>query len=369
MKFNFKHLPAILLLFCLTSAFAQINPQKDQKKRTDAERLFYAAHKIKEVDEYFATNESDNPNDSTLFCRLFYDKRGNLIKTIEYQPFAAAQKIAHRTTTTLYNYNHKNQLTSESSTADEYLLIRGALKKVSNNGMFDKDETYEYNKNGDVESKNYVSPTIVENPDKNNNIGKKIGNDVFSSKWIMYKKSYIDKYSYDKTDHLLSLTTYNDEGKPVKTSKYIYNDSSQLITNIIYNQISKKETSTIVFSYTKIPTGLLKHIEYYDEHDLITKFEDNEYDSNGNLIKEYETIKMAKRLVLDFKYNDKDQPVESKGGPVNLDNIQSKDIRHDGLSHMFYLYDDDGLLIEIKRDKKVGEEKLQGIQKLVYKKY
>jgi len=104
----------------------------------------------------------------------------------------------------------------------------------------------------------------------------------------------------------------------------------------------------------------------------MVKSQDNEYDSNGNPTKGYETIKMTKRQVLDLKYSDNGQLMESKGGPVNPGNIQSKDIRHDGLAHLFYVYDAEGLLTEIKkyeRDKATGEEKLTAIEKLIYKKY
>ncbi|WP_295655188.1 hypothetical protein [uncultured Mucilaginibacter sp.] len=356
----------IFILLLTTTTFAQTNPQKDEKKLAGADRQFYSSHKIQEVDEYLVKHESDQPTDSTLFCRMFYDKRGNLIKTIEYSPNASAQKIMHRTTTSMYNYNHKNELINKTSIAEQYLLIHNIITKANDNGMFDKDETYKYDKNGNLETRNYVSPTVEERTIENNNKLFSKGN------LVMYKRNYTDKYSYDEKGNLLILATYTDAGKPFDTKQYIYNDRSELIKNMVYNEVQKKMITTSVFNYTHIPGGLLKHMDTYDARDSIVKQNDYEYDINGNQTREYETVKTNKRLIVDFKYNGDGQTIESTGGPIDTRYTIYNDVRRDGLAHLFYSYDGDGKLVTIKKyekDPSTTKENLTAIQLITYKTY
>lgn len=336
-------LPLFLLIGASQMLFGQTNPFKDEKIMKDNERRFIVEHKIKEVDEYVVVpKDSLKTRDSSLICKFYYDKKGNITKTVRHiKMYSAANregKDFEEEVNYAYEYNASGQLSKINYTDNE-------MPKTYTT-------TYDYDSRGNL-VKQYEAPGILVTSDPNFMAG-------------------INLFEYDDAGNVTSQKRFYDSGQtPGGITTYTYNSENQLVKSASFKGEGLIKTGHKDYQYIATDKNLTRLEDIYNSKDSLKAHNEYVYDANNNQVKGYNTRKGVKFLVWDYTYNDKNQLTESKGGPSTLVGLDYKDVRRDGLAHLFYKYDKDDNLIQIKKYETDvnGMEKLTAIEKLVYKKY
>jgi hypothetical protein len=340
------------LLLIANSALAQYNPEKDEKAQYEKRSKFYAAHKIKEVKLYLLKQESGTPNDSTLFCKMNYDGNGNMVQQIRYLPNAGAFNITHRIFKTNYEYGKTSQITKQTFGIESYALTaQGNLVKNQSDPLNQVTNYYYDGKDNLLKEIYKTNITIM------NGYGH-IGD--------------TNDYNYDANSNLIRRTQYTAEGKLSSTNTYTYNKKNELIGEAYFEDTSKIAFTHSDFKYTHTQEGIIKTVYQFSGTNTLVGQWEYDYDNRDNLIKTYEIKGSIRKLLRAFKFNKQNQLIESRGGPVKDRDLVVEDVRSGLMAHLFYVYDTEGLLTEIKKyevDKLTGKEVLTAVEKLVYKKY
>jgi len=346
----------ILLLLGISHAlFAQTNPYQDEKAKYERYRKFNTLHRIKQVNQYLVVNEKDKPSDSTLFCSIRYDKNGNVTKMIRQSPTDVSTIELQMLDTQTYVYDKHNNLIKETLT----LGTRSVIKKVITNARSEpeakEETTYQY----DDKDRLIKDVYFTGRPSSFNR--RNLGN--------------TQMYIYDVHGDVKQRQSYIVNEKAGEISEYFYNDKQQLIKIAVSGQDHYKPSRYDEYSYNKTDSGLLIIQNSYNEKgDLLYRVECLYV--TGNRVKEYQTFNGKRKLVWNGIYNHLDQLLESIGESLKEKFIAAEDIRQDGSflsrNHLFYTYNKEGLLVEIKKYKIEPDdhkENLANIEKLVYIKY
>jgi len=156
---------------------------------------------------------------------------------------------------------------------------------------------------------------------------------------------------------------------------YIYNEKDELVKSTAFKKkVTAKGDSAALsgregYAYSYTPNGLMKVQLIYNDKDSLTLKKIYLYDINGNQTKGYEMRGTVKNLVWDYSYDQLGRVTASWGGPATLNGLGNKDLRRDGLAHLFYTYNNDGELITIKRIEKdaAGKEEILAVENISYK--
>lgn len=378
-------------LFCFIAisflnAFGQTNPLKDDLQRTEKERKQIQKNGIKETIVYLYTYADKQPADSIIIARYNYDKNGYLTSLVNYRTSQYGRTVPPNTYTFTNLYDEHNNIIQHSKVEAWYTInsTTGEQIKMANFRFGDDSNqavTYQY--------------------DEHNNLVKDV--DHFNS-FIDYGNGRKDRlgtgvtyYVYDHDGNIAAKHSHDLDSKFTYRNEYEYDSKKQLVKISTWlDSVSKEPTirQEMGCQYTKV--GLIKTGSIFVK-DQLTEQKELLYDKHGNLLKGYDVNNNVRRLVWDYKYDKNDRVTESVGGPgmrfgagfkdysYRRDNqisqgtggpaalfvVGSMDIRRDGLAHLFYTYDDDGNLTEIKKYERdnYGEEKLTMAQKFVYKTY
>jgi len=331
-----------VLLLSAYSLFAQTNPFKDEKVQKEKAAQFITSHHISEIDQTLVVFKDGQVIDSSKTEDFYYDNKGRQSKTMLYLKAYSNTYPEGRLINQVTNYDYDK---------------RGNEVSAKGNG-FPANETrdYAYDKQGNIiketEDQHMV---VVYNQDR-------LGG--------------IRAYTYDKRGNVLTRKNYSLDGKFAGVTQYIYNDKDELLKSLTFKKsVTVKGDSAVMsgheeYTYNYASNGLTKVQFVYNAKDSLTLEKIYMYDTNGNQTKGYEMRGTVKNLVWDYTYDQLGRVTASMGGPATLNGLGNKDLRRDGLAHLFYTYNDDGELITIKRiekDATTGQEQVLAIEKLSYK--
>jgi hypothetical protein len=382
-----KLLALLVLVYCTSHGlFAQTNPLRDEKLRQEKERKQILRNKIKEAVVYLYNYKVDSlAHDSLLIGRMYYDELGYLSSLTNYRPSQYGNAVPPNT----YTFT---DLRDENGNIIQHTMLNEWYTKNSN-GVFIKIH---------VRQNDYDNQSTTYLYDKYNNVVKDV--DHFNS-YINYGAGRKERlgtgityYTYDDNGNLASKKSHDLDGKFTYRNEYRYNAKNRLLEILTWLD-SASVTPTIIqeYKYKYTHRGLIKIESFYNNPNTLTAQNEFDYDKHGNQVKGYEITQGVKRLVWDYSYNTKDQVIKSIGGPgtrfgpgfrdysyrvknqitestgvpANQYVAGSMDIRRDGLANLYYSYDDDGNLIEIRKYEidAFGNEKLTMAEKIFYKKY
>ena len=332
----------LLLSLINFSSWGQIDKYSTRIAQRQALCKYIAAHKIKEIDQYVVSGQDSLLiPDTALNDKFFYNKKGVLIKISEmlkrYSKAIPDGEFFETVYNLNYNYDYKNQLISESGG-----------RVISRNAV----TNYEYDSKGNI---------------------IKVIEDMHMM--LMYNKEKLGgicTYIYDTKGNIAYKDSYDLDGHFLMRTQFEYNKMNELVKSISFRGEPLAATGYEKYTYDHKPSELIKVESIYNNRDSLIVQKEFRYDKNGNQTKGYEIKNGERKLVWDYRYNNKNQILESRGGPGNVLDMGNKDVRRDGWAHLFYVYDADGLLSEIKKyevDKTTGKEILTAFEKLVYKKY
>ena len=333
-----------ILLISAYSLFAQTNPFKDEKVQKEKAAQFITSHHISEIDQTLVIFKDGQVSDSSKTEDFYYDKGGRLTKTIIYSKGYSKAFPEGKDFNRITNYDYDK---------------RDNLVNAKGNG-FPSNETrdYVYDKQGNI---------IKETEDQH--------------MVLMYNREKlggITDFAYGKSGNMLLRKAYNLDGKFTAITWYIYDEKDELVKSTTFKKkvIAKGDSAALsgreVYAYSYTSDGLMKVQLIYNDKDSLMLKKIYMYDNNGNQTKGYEMRGTVKNMVWDYTYDQLGRVTASVGGPATLNGLGDKDLRRDGLAHLFYSYNVDGELIAIKRiekDAATGQEQVLAIEKLSYKHY
>lgn len=304
----------VVFTFISTSLFAQYNDFRDKAKLKNKQRVSIRANKVKKVYQYFYSyTDSLKKSDNRPQYSICYNNHGDVTQMVYYKSFRKGTNIPIDSVASVYTYNALHQLTG-----------------ITLHAFYDQERKFEYDG-----QKRLVKETRITNiPLQDTN--KKAG---YTITYKYNKKGYVVEQKQDNVDAKLSYDKH-----------YRYNVHGTMLS-CITQTFDPAGIITDKYSYIKNRQQLTKTVKSYINNALLTerKFI---FDKKGNQIKGYETQNGNTKMVWDYTYNKAGQVVSSLGGPSTIDNLTERDIRRDGLTKIFYIYDAGGNVVALtKRNK------------------
>ena len=263
-----------------------------------------SVEKIYRIDLNSGQTEANN---NALQKELRYDKNGNLIKEINYNPPGVVDQIV------AYKYDQNNRLIDESCFDDEEELLEKTIFEWGPNGHKTKavkhyqdgsfdTTTYKFDANNkliekecvddenEAESKDvftYQGDLLTEhiNYDEDGDIAERTsfifeqGKKIEERHWESSDQAEnLKKFQYDEDGNLLKELYYNPSGQLIKKTEYIsYQDGlmTEFVDEDPYGKVTTKlqydENRNIIFQEQTNGKGELNHrIErVFDEHQRV----------------------------------------------------------------------------------------------------